>query len=505
MSSLDQPIKSSRRRRHSGAEPASGRERAVVIGTSVLITYAFWSYGGRPAWALIGFSLLSLLVPILAITPPWGKPLEFLKSLFRSPVFWVGFFTIAYPLVQALNPSYSVDYEIGTIPKLEPIDYISWLPTSVDAPMRVGTPWRHVLMFGGIFMVLATLRVTLTRRKSWLTLLWVLTINCSLMAFVGTLVKLSGSKEMLWILNPINAGLFFGTFAYKNNAGGVMYMTTALAFTLYFYHARQTYLQNLRSGPHLLCLLLIALIVFPVYVTNSKSSMVITAVICLTCGAFWLIAKLIESRQHGEFKYFAIILVSGITVTSIVAGTLGREIVDTEHVQSLLTGLNDDLESISEDQINEAQRSNKRRFIALLAFSQMLQESPFFGVGAGCFEYFSRDYSSLYPDIHYYSFSAKESAWRTSHWRDAHSDWLEFPIEYGWIGTGLLLASLLIWIPRSLQFLKSPRIYLLTPWLGSCALIGHAIFEFQFQTPTVVMVFAFAWTSPWFLQNLKRG
>lgn len=495
------------KRSSSRKEPLSGQERAAVLGTGILITFSFWSYGGRPEWAWIAFSILAFCVPICVMIPPWGKPREFIYKLSRSSIFWVGLVALIYPLIQALNPAYSSDYTPGLgAPVLEPLEHISWLPTSVQAPLRIGTPWKHILMFGGILSVFATLRVILTQRKSWITLLWVTLINCSLMAFLGTLVKLSGSDMMLWIFEPVHKdSSYFGLFTYKNNAAGVLYVTTTLGFTLYFYHARQAQIRSLRSGPHLLTLFLILFTTLPVYVTNSKSGMVITPLVCAFCIGLWFVHKVFELRESGDFKSFSLALIVVVIVVSGVSGTIGKQIVDVESVGETLTRLTNDIEALSESDADSATSSNQSRYIALIAFWEMLKDSPKLGVGAGCFEYFSREYSTQYPDIYYFRFIRAEGKWTTTHWRDAHSDWMEFLIEYGWIGFALILASLASWFPGSFKFIKHPRLYFITPWVGAGALIGHASFEFQFQTPSVVLVFMIAWTSPWFLQNLRRS
>ena len=67
------------------------------------------------------------------------------------------------------------------------------------------------------------------------------------------------------------------------------------------------------------------------------------------------------------------------------------------------------------------------------------------------------------------------------------------------------LAMLLAWLPGSFGFIKHPRAYLFVPWIGAGAMIGHAMIEFVFQVPSLVLVFLMLWTSPWFLQNLKRS
>lgn len=90
------------------------------------------------------------------------------------------------------------------------------------------------------------------------------------------------------------------------------------------------------------------------------------------------------------------------------------------------------------------------------------------------------------------------------HWKNAHSDWLQFPIEFGWGGLALLIVALLAWVPGSLKFIRSPRCYLFVPWIGAGCMILHAIWEFVFQAPSLVLVFMILWTSPWFFGNLKR-
>ena len=493
-----------RRRRRSEDLPTSGRERAAVITASLLVTWVFWSFGSRPPNFLIGYFTLAVMVIVVPQLPPWGRPLEFLKSGVKSPIVWASILATLYPLIQALNPAYiAIAQEVG-VPKIEAIDHITWLPNGVRSDLSLGTPLRHLLTFGGAGIAIVSLSLLLTKRSSWIAILWAALINGSLMAFVGTLAKMSGAKKILWLFDSVNPS-FFGTVIYKNHAAAVLYLTITIAALLYFYHARQTRARGLKSGPHLLCLLLIAMTFFPVYMTDSKAGMILTALVTVCCFFLWVIDWLLGLRESGNLR--AGLLGSGVAVCVIVAlaGTLGRQVVDLEKVQDQIFGLKDDLEVLGEENIEQASHSNRQRYIAMIAFSEMLKERPALGVGAGCFEHFSREYSSQYPDIYYSWFDRKLGGWRTWHWKDAHSDWLEFPIELGWGGFALLILSFLSWLPGCFGTLKNPRIYFFVPWIGVGAMLGHAIFEFVFQLPLLVFLFMIVWSSPWFLYNLKRS
>ena len=448
--------------------------------------------------------MLGCMVFIVPQLPPWGQPVAFFKSILKTPTTWAFIAALTYPLIQALNPAYTAEFDEAGKRILIPIEHIEWLPSGVSAPLTMGNPVRHLLMFGAIALTFISLRGVLTKRSSWISLLWIALINGSLMAFVGTLVAMSDGKKILWFIETVNH-TFFGSLYYKNHAAATLYMTITIGWILYFYHARQTKTRGLKSGPHLLSLLLLVLTFFPVYMTGSKAGMVFTGAISILCVFLWVVEWLLHLREDGNLKTGLLISGTVVCILGTLVGTIGSKWIDIDSVQDQLFGLKADLEVLGDGNIEEASHSNRHRYIAMIAFYEMLKDRPAFGVGAGSFEHFSREYSQKYPDIHYAFFSRKDGGWTTWIWKDAHSDWLEYPIEYGYGGFALLLLALLVWLPGAFGTLKNPRIYFFVPWIGAGAMAGHAIFEFVFQLPLLVLLFMLVWSSPWFLYNLKRS
>ena len=475
--------------------------RALQVVAAIAITVMCWSFGGVQYWARFAFAGVCVAVFFAAL---WPDPRAFMKRTVRTGFFWGGLFVTLYTLIQALNPSYDAIVAQDLSRRIEARPHIEWLPTGVNASWYQGSPWRNLAMISATWLAFVGLRGGLQDRRSWIRLVWIAVLNGSAVAFVGSLVELTGSKKILWVFDSINRS-FFGTFYYKNHAAAFHYLTIALCGVLYFYHLRQTRVRGLKSGPHLICPLLALLNFAAVYQTDSKGGMLlagaVTVIVLVTAfGQGWQ-----HWRASGEgLAGLAVPGVFGLILLIGGAFTLPT-LVDFEKNETLISGLFDDMDSLQDAEIEQSRSSNRHRFIMMRAFGEMLMETPFWGVGAGCFEHFSREYSIRYPDIYYARYDRKAGGWVTYIWVDAHSDWIEFAIEYGWGAFALVLFTLGCCIWEPLRNLSDFRLSWVPAAAGAGAFAFHAVWEFVFQAPTLVFFFTLVLSTPLFLRRRVRA
>ena len=114
----------------------------------------------------------------------------------------------------------------------------------------------------------------------------------------------------------------------------------------------------------------------------------------------------------------------------------------------------------------------------------MLSDQVLLGWGAGCFRYMFPAYARHHPDIYY------KGGGRRSLWEHAHNDLLQFPIEYGAVGSTLLAAPFL-WLAVAYwrrRAWRNPLVLLVI--LGCTLTIVHAWMDFVFQNPAILVTWA---------------
>ena len=122
--------------------------------------------------------------------------------------------------IQALNPAWR-HFDDDNVWWLETVDHLRWLPAGVDAPFSISNPWRHLLVFTSLFLLLVSLWFGLRNRTSLRAILWALAVNGALLSLFGILQKLSGTYQMFWLWRPSTVN-FFATFIYPNQAAPIL-------------------------------------------------------------------------------------------------------------------------------------------------------------------------------------------------------------------------------------------------------------------------------------------
>ncbi len=272
-----------------------------------MVLFSVWAVASMPAWAVWTMNgagcALGLLLAIKRLTSrvTGYQPARWGEGAIRWPMRLLGALTVVlvlWCLISALNPRATVDlaqlrldFRDGTIP---------WLPHSCDAPSSWFAFWQYLGLACGFWAIRDWLLGTTRRERHdhepspgstspnsdlrspnselrtpdrhravaevlparLKRLLWVLCLNGAAVAIAGILQRLSGTTKLLWIFEPVHAGINrtqFGPFDYYANAAQYLNLLwpVCLAFWWHLHHARRNSVRRAaRAGdsPHILLL-----------------------------------------------------------------------------------------------------------------------------------------------------------------------------------------------------------------------------------------------------------
>src|SRR5262245_1779943 len=342
---------------------------------------------------------------------------------------------------------------------------IEWLPHSYD---RAAT-WQAFRNYLALALAFWAVRDWLSSetgpRASGLPrrlrrLLWVMAINGGLLGMEGILQRLEGSGKLLWLMRPYHnqtAESQFGPYAYRSNAA--QYFNLLWPVCLGFWWAlhrggssalserKARFLQGARI------LLLPAAIIMaacPIISTSRGGALVGAFEIGLVAAIF-----LFAYRRSGWRAKLLILLV--LLCTLSVAGYWGWQPLRPRLAKTFSDNLS------GREEIFE----NARR---------MVKDFPVFGSGPGTF-------SSLYQLYR----ASPEQEWAAQ----AHNDWLETRITFGWVGSILIALAFLCIIsrwffPGGIEVSSRLTVFF---WISLAGCLLHAFADFPFQIYSIVFLF----------------
>lgn len=473
--------------RHHTARPASasGFYRLVdrLSGLLIVVTILWgpWSFGCTTPWAVqvqnaLGYALGSLFLLKLLMRrlqpQPWKEACSRL-SWMDTGLAVVSVLLLLFMLISASNARMVINAESWN---LRYLNCLTWLPHSFDQD-RSWQAFALYLGMAGFFWAVrdwilfptpprATLsqaeaRSSTRHENPWLPrrvrmLLWILSVNCALLAIEGIAQRVSESNKLLWLVEPrINKQpeAQFGPYAYRANAAQYFNLVWPVALGLWWTYLRSASKRGLpvarNTKAHLLvsCVLLIALC--PIVSTSRGGAIVM--------GGMTLMALAIlgTAMWKGPWRL-------KLGMLALLAGSTGA---------GLLLGW----EELG-PRMEQFQSGYISRETLFYAAKKMAYDEPLFGLGPGAF----RNLFRLYLPNH-----AEASLVQL------HDDWLETLITFGWLGMGLLLTALVLaagrWVSRG--GLPGDKYFVMLTWtaLGGC--LVHARFDFPFQIASIVALF----------------
>ena len=446
--------------------PIHPMERRLLWLLSVHLCFVAWALGNTRGWSQIVSLALSVAGMWLALAPREIRVEEgtavanLWPRLLRFPLFWLGGALLVYVFVQGLNYSWvfqgnKVFWLLRSAPN------VGWLPTSVRAPFFRFNVWRQFIIYADAWLLVCTVWVGLTRRRSIRILLTVLVINALALSAFLVWERVEGAIRVSSTAEGVTSLELTSSFTNRNLAGeyfSLMVFSVVALATWYFEYGRRRLLKSTPAG---VLALEGALLVGVVFFTLSRGA-------ALSCGlslvffALWIALRRIRRPAAPDSNPA---LTASVGIVFITFAAISIHYLDFSEIL-------DRFNALATQQANEVSVSS--RVLARGAAVDMLQDCGLRGVGAGSFRYLFVNYIKNYPAIY---------DGGRQFWAHAHCDWLEIPIELGLAGSLLLLAGAAWgaqWFIRR-KFVWHP---LAVPLLLGCfATLMHAGFDFPFSVP----------------------
>ncbi|MDD3180760.1 MAG: O-antigen ligase family protein [Opitutaceae bacterium] len=452
--------------------PLHPAEKVLLGILAVHLCFLPWAMGTMHPWSQLVSLGLAAIGFVVALgnrvytgehAKGWEYRLIMWPRLLRFPIFWIGLALLGYILAQALNPSWTF-VRNATQWWLLRVNDIPWLPTSIDVPFARFNAWRALIIYASAWLVVCSLWIGLTRRRSMQFLLIVLVCNGAALACAGILQHLLGTDRFLGLF-PWPPGCSpFASFPYRNHGGAYLALITALAAALatwFFEHGERT---MKKSTPASVLAFLAVLLAGVVTFTYSRGATIVLGLFLLLFIIWFLLRR--SLRAIGGNAGSAVTLIVAVVFLGLLLN--GLRYVDFSSVYARFDPL---IQNQTRDE------SVRARLLAHDAASAMLDSHWRRGVGAGGFRHLFTEYVQRHPEIY---------AQGRLFWEHAHNDWLETPIELGAGGVLLLLAGAgwwAWWMVRHRGLWHSLAVPII---LGLSQTLIHAWFDFPFQCPAIL-------------------
>jgi len=465
--------------------PPSRREKTVFILSVATIVLPPWMVGAWTDWALwitvalAAMAFAALFVPMVDYRawPPSPSGRVMFARLTKFPLFWLGLAIFVYGTIAALNPS-RVFLISGRQTWLETTPHAAWLPHGIITQFWPMNAWRALLMFAPAWLATCAVWIGLETERAWHRLLGVVSINGLMLALLGVVQALSGTRNIFWFYMPYVGNTepaFFATFIYAGHAAAWMVLAFGATAALMDHRLRRRDPDELprRWGwpaltawvwLEILMVLLLTLGVFlrPEFWTLAAGG-VLTICAWLWLGRWW---------RAGQKRRAALYALPALVFIALVLGSTAGA------VWWWRQGSGTSLE------VNPRDASLPLRYAIATTSAAMIQDEPLWGWGPGSFRYIAPDYLRKNP---LFTDPARPSVLRYNV-NYAHNDWVQILAEWGLAGASLFAAILGWWVT---QVWRLRRILPGESWilLGSVMLIfAGAMADFPLYNPAVLIV-----------------
>ena len=367
------------------------------------------------------------------------------------------FLLLAYCLIASVNRRAAFDattLAFNYYPK-----YWAWLPHSYDWNKSLEAFWNYLALAAVFWAVCDWIS---GEKESWdrnhgvprrlRRLLWVLAINGAVLAFEGLLQRADGGGKLLWLVEPrINkeAVAQFGPYAYRSNAAQYFLLLWP-AMLGWFLVLERSFAGDGRKPRHRILIPLILLVVLCPIVSLSRAGALVSLLNLAIAG---LVLFMAFAKRH---RATAATIGLGITVIASLAMFFnGPELLKRFETSS------QDFESGRE---------------AIYKISKgILHDFPVFGTGPGTFEHVFQLYRKSEADY-----------WPAQ----AHNDWLETALTFGWVGFGIIMALLTLALTRCLARgpIQVPWFFIALLWLSLFGCLIYARGDFPFQVYSILFL-----------------
>jgi O-antigen ligase len=463
-----------------------------------ILVFTPWAFGTTETWAIRSVNTLNYILGGLLLIKwitrlvtgfhpaRWDGPggLRGVDSkLVLIPLATLTVVMLAYTGIAALNARAEF---ILAEQRFEYFEYKKWLPTSYHRSATWDTFLRY-LAIACFFWALRDWVVTKTRREArpdtdlegeaaigpevaeatggyysydptrfpirLKRLLWVICGNGALLAVQGTLQRLSGSEELLWMVRPTynqSAQTQFGPFNYRSN--GAQYLNMIWPVALAFWWAlNQQSRKKFGEGAEFLLLVFTGLMAAGPVVSSSRGGLAIEA--AQMVGVLVIFAY--SFRRAGWWKTALVALIFFVIIGSAAA-------LSWPNLQSRL----------HENSLNTL----SGRTVIYENSKRIVDDFPVFGTGPGTFTAVYQLYRS-----------DPEESWYVH----AHDDYLHTIVTFGRVGFTLIMFMLVTvfacWFLA--RGIPTSELFIGFVWLAAAGCLLHARFDFPLQIYALQLLF----------------
>jgi O-antigen ligase len=290
------------------------------------------------------------------------------------------------------------------------------------------------------------------------------------MGLVAILQHLTDAKAVLWTFPSSNEN-FWGSFFYRNQGAAYLNLILVAAGVLFFYHAKRTRDFARSGGPHFLCFVFFALTAASIGLALSRGGILFGGILTVSFLVLLLLFGL-QSISHLHSFWLNMLPMAILGLGAVMAVSY----IDLDAIEERFGDIGATIETVDQN----------ARTISTQATWEMAQDRIALGWGAGSFRYIFPMYQRNYPKIYYYYYHQKKGWIGRQIHHYAHNDIVQFVAEYGAIGSGLVLLTLL-WILFSALRIFNFSAYFLV--VGFASSMSHAFLDFIFNSPSYWMAF----------------
>lgn len=486
---------------------------SLLLVAAPVLAFA-WAYGGARAdalarvmpWASLVCAAGCLLLPQRHPGEGWGASVRrVLLAAVRDPFFWTALLLVAYLLMPLFNVALSPTRDAAAIDAgANPFPACRWLPFCVSAaagaraPEHMGVVWWFVPALLTAFGV----RRALSRagKRAFLELLvW----NAAALAVFGFVQAVTGAQFPYWetLLSPEGVPLrpvpFFSVFGYPNMGGAFFCFATALSLGIWCYRIGGVESDSMRVKsdravhPFLAAhypVLAVALNLGAVIATRSRGAIILAAAL-VAIFVFYVLLRAFSGNDWHRGQRFR----SAVTTLALLLGFLAAVYVYAP------ADVGRELRSLSAAEV-ASRVSGKAEYHTRVA-TTIMRDFPFFGVGGWGYRHFAPVYMA--PEDLRRGVAAGGA--------NVHNDYLQFLVEHGLVGFGLMVAcvwllmrpTVRVWkrlflqalaagrsgMGASSQVVFAVRAPVLWTFLGAIALMVHAFGDCPLRSAAVLSAF----------------
>lgn len=390
----------------------------------------------------------------------------------QAIVLLFGLLFLGLVFLQARNPTLRVALK-GNLWQLVPLTEAGPGPHSLLAPfdripgdwLPYRNAWRYLLIYGAAWLYAAGMALGLLNRVDTLRWLRLVAVNAAVLSVVCIAHRLSGSRQTLW--NFADTFDFTGSpvFFYKNHNGA--YLAASLAAVLACAAADgETPRRRIWEG--------VALVTWIATITvNSR--------VAIGCATLWMLFylgwRLRVARGAGERVFTGKRVVIALAASLVIGGAVAY--VDGGRALKRFS-------PAWESPVDFLQGGHFRTLTRQVGI-EMWKEQPAWGWGGGSYMYLFNTYHSLVPEVQQWVYREQPNLNRFVQ-PGLNCDWIEFLVEYGVIGVGLLVIALAVALGACARWWPGAPTASGFVIAGIAGILLHAYFDYVLRNPAILQL-----------------